>query len=240
MPPACQEPVRSGFPLGSFGVGAFGSGAAPPPPPPAALPTGPLRRQGRADDAKDCRRARRAPNCCACGFLGAIRCLFIAESSLSSLLDAVRNRHDDVDLADLGHLRTSRCERPRRSCARRSCLALKRLDLEQRIVEVRPFAVDELGRVRPVRHHHALGQIVDERRCRRRTRHVRDRERDDSLLVLFPRQRRRRLSRQRRPDDRAGSPGSGRRTRNGASLRRQRARPWEHRAGWPRDESAAP
>src|SRR5690349_10249791 len=34
LPPACQEPVRSGFPLGSLGVGAFGSGAAAPPPRP--------------------------------------------------------------------------------------------------------------------------------------------------------------------------------------------------------------
>src|SRR5688572_2043638 len=106
-PPACQEPVRSGFPLGSLGVGAFGSGAAPPPRPPPG-PPGPC----AARDTPMTKRAAtvharsRAPICrnAWAAFPGAIRCLFIAESSLSSLLDAVRNRHDHVDLADLRYL----------------------------------------------------------------------------------------------------------------------------------------
>src|SRR5262245_53783664 len=41
VPPACQEPVRSGFPLASLGVGAFGSTWAPPPRPPPKPPPPP-------------------------------------------------------------------------------------------------------------------------------------------------------------------------------------------------------
>src|SRR5215204_6589664 len=59
-PPACQEPVRSGFPLGSLGVGAFGSTAAPPRPPPR--PPGPAGAPGPPGPP-----APGAPPCrCAC------------------------------------------------------------------------------------------------------------------------------------------------------------------------------
>src|SRR4029453_1517571 len=56
LPPACQEPVRSGFPLGSLGVGAFGSGAAAPPPrppnPPCAVRDEPMMQRTAAVHAR--------------------------------------------------------------------------------------------------------------------------------------------------------------------------------------------
>src|SRR5262245_53873683 len=76
-----QDPVRSGLPLASLGVGAFGSAGGG------------------------------GPNCAAAGVAAtAKRPRTIAEmvaftrSSLSSpsFLHAIRNRHDDVHLADFG------------------------------------------------------------------------------------------------------------------------------------------
>src|SRR5215831_5048751 len=84
----CQEPDRSGLPLASLGVGALGSAGG-----------------------------GGGPNCAAAGVAPtptttstiANMVAFIAVLTLTLLaggsLHAVRNRHDDVHLADLGHLR---------------------------------------------------------------------------------------------------------------------------------------
>src|SRR5579872_1091891 len=74
-----HEPVKSGCPLASLGVGAFGSAGGG------------------------------GPNCAAAGTARPSTTLrpiadFIA-SSLSSLLNAVGHRHDHVDLADFRDLR---------------------------------------------------------------------------------------------------------------------------------------
>src|SRR5688572_13297739 len=107
LPAAFQEPVRSGFPLANRGVGAFGSGgAAPPPRPPCPNPPCAARETPMMQRAAVHARSR-APACrnALTAFPAVIRCSFIAESSLSSLLDTLRNRHDDIYLADLRHFR---------------------------------------------------------------------------------------------------------------------------------------
>src|SRR5215831_3199286 len=170
-----HDPVRSGFPLASLGVGAFGSAGGG------------------------------GPNCAATGVAprptttprtSASIVAFIALLTLTLLtggfLHAVRNRYDDVHLADLGDL-CLQVANDRAVAALDDRAGVERLDLEQRIVPVLEVAVDELRRVRPVLDDDALRKkTAVERRRRCGPGDSRNRIRHDRLLAL-PRQRRRRL-----------------------------------------------
>src|ERR1051325_9977415 len=173
----CQEPVRSGWPLASLGVGAFGSAGGG------------------------------GPNCAATGVARKPRTIatmvaFIAlltfqpPSALSTgtpggVPYAIWHRHHHVDLTDLGDLRLQ-IANDGAVAALDERGGIQRLDLEQRIVEVREAAVDELGLVRSARHDDGFRQVVVEGGRRRRSRHARNREREDRLLAL-PCERRRRF-----------------------------------------------
>src|SRR6187399_1108823 len=150
-PPACQEPDRSGFPLGSLGVGAFGSGAAAPPRPPPrppgppgpAAPPPPCASNDKPTQQSSATVAASVPTSC---------CLFITEplrmASLrrrARLLNTLGHRDHDINLADLGHLRPHLAH-DGAVLAFDHRAGVERLDLEQRIVPVLPVAVDELRR----------------------------------------------------------------------------------------------
>src|SRR5262249_39272518 len=85
--------------------------------------------------------------------------LSLHSSLSSSLLDAVRNRHDDVDLADFGHLRLDVTNDGAIPTLDDSA-GVQRFDLEERVIPILIIGVDELGRVRALLHDDALGKIA--------------------------------------------------------------------------------